>query len=56
MERQRAAIIELFDSGNSPFAIIKTLNIEKGRRAFAYRTINRYKKTGEMKDRARSGA
>ena len=55
MERQRAAIIELFEIGNSSCSIMKTLNIEKGRQAFVYRTLNRYKETGEVKDMERSG-
>ncbi|KAI6654525.1 MhmaT1 transposase [Oopsacas minuta] len=55
MESERSAIIELHMAGKSPSEILKLLNIAKGRRAFIYRTINRYKETGDTVDKPRSG-
>ena len=55
MNRQRSAIVELFVNGNTPSEIMKTLGIHKERRMFVYRTIQRYKDTGDTSDRSRSG-
>ncbi|KAI6648699.1 MhmaT1 transposase [Oopsacas minuta] len=55
MESERSAIIELHMAGKSPSEILKLLNNAKGRRAFIYRTINRYKETGDTVDKPRSG-
>ena len=55
MERQRSAIIELFVNGKRQCDIMKLLNIPKERRKFVYNTILRYRETGGVKDRCRSG-
>ena len=55
MNRQRSAIVELFVDRNTPSEIMKTLGIRKERRMFVYRTIQRYKVTGDTRDRSRSG-
>ena len=55
MERQRSAIIELFANGKRQCDIMKLLNIPKERRKFVYNTILRYRETGGVKDRCRSG-
>ena len=55
MERERSAIIELFVKGNNPGEILKLLKMPKQRRKLIYRTIQRYKKTGGVKEMPRSG-
>ena len=55
MESERCAIIELFKAGKTPPQILKELYIAKSRRKVIYRTINRFDKTGEMRDKPRSG-
>ena len=55
MDRERAAIIELFSNGKRPGEILKMLQICKSRRKIVYRTIQRYNKTGDIKDMPRSG-
>ena len=55
MERERSAIIELFVKGNNPGEILKLLKMPKQGRKLIYRTIQRYKKTGGVKDMPRSG-
>lgn len=55
MERQRAAIIELFENGNIPSAIMNILNIAKGKAIVCISHYNRYEETGGVQDRARSG-
>ena len=55
MERERSAIIGLFENGRKPAEILKLLNMSDGKRKFVHRTIKRYKETGGTVDRARSG-
>ena len=55
MDRERAAIIELFSKGKRPGEILKMLQICKSRRKIVYRTIQRYNKTGDIKYMPRSG-
>ena len=55
METERAAIIELFRNGNTTAQILKALNIPMKRRNFVYRTINRFRETGSLSDKPRSG-
>ena len=55
MELERSAVIELFKNGKSQKEILKLLNLHNSRRKFVYRTIHRYKVTGCVVDRARSG-
>ncbi|KAI6648091.1 hypothetical protein LOD99_11900 [Oopsacas minuta] len=55
MERERSAIVELFTKGHPSREILKILKLPLNRRKFVYRTIRRYKDTGKVEDRARSG-
>ena len=55
METERLTIIELYRKGKDQSEILKILNIPKTRRKFVYRTINRYKDTGSVSDKPRSG-
>ena len=55
MDRERAAVIEIFSKGKSQGEILKLLQIPKSRGKFVYRTIQRYNKTGSVKDMPRSG-
>ena len=55
MERQRSAIIELFTNVKRQCDIMKLLNIPKERRKFVYNTILRYRETGGVKNRCKSG-
>ncbi|KAI6661729.1 Histone-lysine N-methyltransferase SETMAR-like [Oopsacas minuta] len=50
MESETSSIIELHVVGKRPSEIFKLLNIAKGRRAFIYRMIKRYKKTGDTRE------
>ena len=54
MKSQRSAIVELHRAGKSAPEILKAFKFPKTRRSFVYRTIQRYKETGSVKDRARS--
>ena len=54
MYSERCAVVELFKAGKSP-QIKRDLNIPSSRRRVVYRTINRFKETGETSDRLRSG-
>ena len=55
MESERCAIIELFKAGKNLSQILKDLNIPNNRRKVVYRTINRFKETGETTNKLRSG-
>ena len=55
MDRERAAIIELFRSGKTAADILKALNFPMKRRNFVYRTISRFRETGSLSDKPRSG-
>ncbi|KAI6647742.1 hypothetical protein LOD99_8583 [Oopsacas minuta] len=55
MEAKRSQILELFRAEKSPGEILKILQSKKVGRKLIYRTIQRYKETGSLKDRARSG-
>ena len=55
MDRERAAVIEIFSKGKSQGEILKLLQIPKSRGKFVYRTIQLYNKTGSVKDMPRSG-
>ena len=55
MERERAAIIELFSNGKCTGEILKLLHIPNSRRKVVYRIIQRYNKTGDIRDMPRSG-
>ena len=55
MDRERAAIIELFSKGKRPGEILKMLQICKTRKEIVYRNIQRYNKTVDINDMPRSG-
>ena len=55
METERAAIIELFRNGSTTAQILRALNFPMKRRNFVYRTINRFRETGSLSDKPRSG-
>ncbi|KAI6659629.1 Transposase [Oopsacas minuta] len=55
MEAKRSQILELFRAEKSPGEILKILQSKNVGRKLIYRTIQRYKETGSLKDRARSG-
>ena len=55
MEQERSKIIELFQEGKSPSEIFNLLNFPNSGRKFIHRTIERYKVTGVITDKPRSG-
>ena len=55
MEAKRSKIIDLFRAKKSAGEILKILQSENVGRKLIYRTIQRYKETGSLKERARSG-
>ena len=55
MKSQQSAIVELHRAGKSAPEILKALKFPKTRRSLVYRTIQRYKETGSVKDCASIG-
>ena len=55
MEQTRSKIVGLFLAGKSPKEILNSFKDEKVCRQLVYRTIRRYKDTGSVQDRARTG-
>ena len=55
MESDRCSVIKLFQSGHNQSDILKILKMPLSRRMFVYRTIKRFKETGNTGDRFRSG-
>ena len=55
MEAKRSKILDLFRAKKSAGEILKILQSENVGRKLIYRTIQRSKETGSLKDRARSG-
>ena len=55
MEAKRAKIIGLFQGGKSATEICKSLKEDNVGRKLVYRTVKRYRETGSLQDRARSG-
>ncbi|KAI6659646.1 hypothetical protein LOD99_14569 [Oopsacas minuta] len=55
MEKERSAIVELFQKGKKQKEIMKLLKIPQTRRNFVIRTIKRFNETGAVMDRARTG-
>ena len=55
MEQKRSTIVELSQYGHSQSEILRILKLPSTQRKFVYRTIQRYKETGGVTDRARSG-
>ena len=55
MEEKRAAIKLYHDNGFEPSDIIRELKKLRIGRSLVYRTVNRLRETGSIKDRSRSG-
>ena len=55
IEAKRSKILDLFRAKKSAGEILEILQSENVGRKLIYRTIQRYKETGSLKDRARSG-
>ena len=55
MEKERSAIVELFQKGKKQKEIMKLLKIPQTRRNFVIRTIKRFNETGGVMDRAKTG-
>ena len=55
MEKERAAIVELFLKGKTQSEIMKLLKIPETRRKLIFRTIKRFNEIGSLLDRPRSG-
>ena len=55
MEKERAAIVELFLKGKTQSDIMKLLKIPETRRKLIFRTIKLFNETGSLLDRPRSG-
>ena len=55
MEQTRSKIVGLFLAGKSPKEILNSMKDEKVCRQLINRTIRRYKDTGSVQDRARTG-
>ncbi|KAI6646055.1 hypothetical protein LOD99_9503 [Oopsacas minuta] len=55
MEKERSAIVELFQKGKKQNEIMKLLKIPQTRQNFVIRTIKRFNETGGVMNRARTG-
>lgn len=55
LKENRAAVIALYNAGNSRSSILKLLQNNGAKKTFIYNTIKRYEDTGTTDDRPRSG-